>query len=87
MSEEILTTDELEDRTWAILAAAAENRSGDVDELLVTLTWDDLVTVVHATARTCARVMVGPGSLDQLAEQVRGHLMERRAEREGLGDG
>ncbi|MER6484108.1 hypothetical protein ABT264_11270 [Streptomyces virginiae] len=82
MSEDHLTADELQDRAWAVLAAAAEDRPGDVDELLVTLPWDDLVTVVHTTARACVTILAGPDGHARLADAVRGLLLERRAERE-----
>lgn len=84
-SEDILTPSELEDRAWAVLAAAAEDRPGDVDELLVTLRWDDLVTVVHATARACVTILAGPDGHARLADAVRALLLDRRVEREGRG--
>ncbi|MGW2584528.1 hypothetical protein ACWCYZ_24915 [Streptomyces virginiae] len=87
MSDDVLTPAELQDRAWAVLAAAAEDRPDDVNELLVTLPWDDLVTVVHATARACVTILAGPEGHARLADEVRALLLERRAERERGSDG
>ncbi|MGW1034314.1 hypothetical protein ACWD4Z_19255 [Streptomyces antibioticus] len=89
MSDEILTPDELHDRTLAILAAAAEGRADDVDELLVTLPWHDLVTVVFGIAQLGARIFAPsvPAMFEQTqtqaADRLRALLLERQAERPG----
>lgn len=87
MNEDELTPAELEDRAWAITVAAAEDRAEDVDELLVTLTWDDIVSVVYAVARTSATILAGPRGRAELADAIRRQLLERQAERDGHGDG
>ncbi|GHC26998.1 MULTISPECIES: hypothetical protein [Streptomyces rochei group] len=92
MTEELLTPDELTDRCWAVTAAAAEGRHEDVDELLVTLPWDDLVTVVFTVAQLGVGLLSGGADpRDQeararVADRLRGFLLERLAEREGPAD-
>ncbi|WP_435272201.1 hypothetical protein [Streptomyces parvulus] len=92
MTEERLTPDELGDRCWAVLAAAAENRDDDVDELLVTLPWDDLVSVVFTVAQLGVGLLSGGADpRDQeararVAETVRRELVQRLAERERPAD-
>lgn len=87
MTEEHLTDDELSDRVWAILAAAAEGRDQDVSELLVTLPWDDVVTVVLGIAGLSFGFMAGgvfpPSEAERarLAEHFRALLLENVAER------
>lgn len=94
MIEERLSPDELGDRVWAVLAAAAEDRDDDVDELLVTLPWPDLVTVVVGVAGLSVGFMAGgvfpPPDAERarLAEYFRALVLERLARREpGHGDG
>ncbi|WP_405698202.1 hypothetical protein OHA99_26730 [Streptomyces coelicoflavus] len=93
MTEERLSPDELTDRCWAVLAAAAEDRHDDVDELLVTLPWPDLVTVVCGIGAFTAGAMAGRAGLDEatartdVADVVRRELLERLARREGRTDG
>jgi hypothetical protein len=93
VTEEQLTDEELQDRAWAVLAAAAEKRADDIDELLVTLPWDDMVTVVSLTATLCVGYMAGngvfpppEGELERTAEQLRALLLKRRAARESSHD-
>lgn len=87
MTEEQLTPDELSDRVWAIVAAAAENRPDDVDELLVTLPWPDLVTVVFGMAQLgVAMLSQGADPYDEdararVADRVRALIVERVAGR------
>jgi hypothetical protein len=93
VNEEYLSPDEMEDRVWAVLAATAEDRDQDVDELLVTLPWDDLVTVVCGLGSVAAGAMARRTGLDaatargRVAEVARTLLMERRAARERPADG
>ncbi|NEA78033.1 hypothetical protein G3I30_02640 [Actinospica acidiphila] len=93
MSEEHLTPDELTDRCWAVLAAATEQRHDDVDELLVVLPWDDVVTVVCGIASFTVGAVIGQADMDErtgrerLAEVVRRELLERLASRERPADG
>ncbi|MGA5339024.1 hypothetical protein ACPCK3_07395 [Streptomyces griseoincarnatus] len=93
MTEEHLTPDELGDRCWAVLAAAAEDRHDDVSELLEPLPWADLVTVVCGIGAFTVGAMAGRAGLDEptarsrVAEVVRRELLERLAEREGPADG
>ncbi|MEU3033506.1 hypothetical protein [Streptomyces griseoaurantiacus] len=92
MTEEHLSTDELQDRCWAVLAAAAEGRDQDVDELLVTLPWADLVTVVCGIGSLAVGALARSFGLDEdtargrVAEVARGLLAERLAAREGPAD-
>ncbi|MFD0138022.1 hypothetical protein ACFVIL_29280 [Streptomyces sp. NPDC127159] len=92
MTEEWLDQDELTARCWAVLAAVAEGRHEDVDELLVTLPWDDLVTVVCGIGSVAVGALAGPTGLDKatarerVADAARRLLMERIAKREGPPD-
>ncbi|MGW3392791.1 hypothetical protein [Streptomyces hydrogenans] len=93
MSDEILSSGELADRCWAIVTAAAENRPDDVGELLVSLPWPDLVTVVFGVAQLGV-VLLTPGvdprdedARARVAEGVRALLLERAAGREPGRDG
>ncbi|MGW1039640.1 hypothetical protein [Streptomyces sp. NPDC002547] len=92
MTEEYLTADEMEDRVWAILAAATENRPEDIDELLVTLPWPDLVEIVFFVAQLGVALLTrGADPRDQdarakVATQLRALLVERLAARERPGD-
>ncbi|WP_108986961.1 hypothetical protein [Streptomyces coelicoflavus] len=93
MTEELLSPDELTDRCWAVLAAAAEDRHDDVSELLETLPWPDLVTVVCGIGAFTVGAMAGRAGLDEataradVAAVVRRELLERLARREGPTDG
>lgn len=88
MTEEQLTPDELGDRVWAIIAAAAENRTADVDELLVTLPWADLVTAVSGLAQLGVAVLAqgaDPYDTDaraRVADTLRALIVERVAGRD-----
>ncbi|WP_411076656.1 hypothetical protein [Streptomyces sp. cmx-10-25] len=87
MTEEHLTPDELTDRCWAVVTAAAENRPDDIDELLVTLPWDDLVSVVFSVAQLGVGMLTrGADPRDEdararVADRLRVLLLERAAGR------
>lgn len=87
MTEEDLDVPELEDRVWAILAAAGDNRPDDVSELLETLPWSDLVTVVFGVAELNVRLMSGGDeqARGRLVERMRAHLLERAGQRGQTG--
>ncbi|MGW0630148.1 hypothetical protein [Streptomyces sp. NPDC002758] len=86
-TEEDLNPDQMEDRVWAILAAAAENRTDDISELLVTLPWPDMVEVVFYVAQLGVALLTGgAGPRDQeararVAARLRALLLERQAGR------
>ncbi|MFG2311172.1 hypothetical protein ACGFS9_21255 [Streptomyces sp. NPDC048566] len=88
MTEEHLTTDQLGDRVWAILAATAEGRDADVDELLVALPWPDLITVVCGLGALATGAVAGHAGIDhttargRVADAARGLLADRIAQRE-----
>jgi predicted outer membrane lipoprotein len=76
---ETLTEGELMARAFAVLAAVAEERTDDVDQLLVTLRWPDLTTVVYALGNLAVDVIAElrgldcevPGDRAAVAEQAR----------------
>ena len=89
VTEENLTADELQDRAWAVLAAVAEERGADVDELLVTLPWRDLVAVVYGIANVTVGFMAGSHDFPLTAAErtrvvvmLRGMLLNRAAGRD-----
>jgi hypothetical protein len=89
VTEEQLTEGELTDRVWAIVAAAAENRPDDMEELLVTLPWPDAMTVVFCVAQLAvAMLSQGADPYDtearaRVADQLRALIVERMAGRDG----
>ncbi|MCX4557956.1 hypothetical protein OHA02_17310 [Streptomyces phaeochromogenes] len=93
MTEERLSNDELYDRCWAVFALAVEGRDDDVDELLVTLPWEDVITVVCGLGSMAAGAMGRGTGLDEVAARARvagmarAMLMERLAARERPADG
>lgn len=85
MTDEALTDRELEARAWAILAAVADDRGADVDALLGTLLWSDLVAVVYAIAHVCVEFIAGTDDLtdadrERVGAQVRRILLRLTAE-------
>lgn len=79
MTEESLTESEMVARALAIVATVADERGDDLDELLVTLPWPDLLTVVYAVANTTVETLALLHGLDagtpegrqKVAEQAR----------------
>lgn len=87
MTEEDLSAGELRERALAVIAAAAEDRDDDISELLATLPWDDLISVVYGVASLCAAHMAGsrfppdPAAMALVADHLRGRIARCAAER------
>jgi hypothetical protein len=86
---ETLTEGELIARAWAVVAAVAEERTGDVDELLRTLRWPDLATVVYALGNLAVDLIAELRGLDCEAPEDRALVAEqaRRLVMRGMTDG
>jgi hypothetical protein len=74
---EPLTESELIARAFAVLAAVAEERTGDVEHLLVTLRWPDLTTVVYALGNLAVDVIADLRGLDCEAPEDRAAVAEQ----------
>lgn len=74
---ETLTEGELIARAWAVVAAVAEERTSDVDELLRSLRWPDLTTVVYGLGNLAVDLIADRRGLDCEAPEDRAVVAEQ----------
>ena len=77
MSGEQLTEADLETRAWAVVAAVAEDRTGDVDQLLATLDRPDVEAVVYGIANAFVEVLADRYGLDGENPEDRAQVADR----------
>ena len=71
VTEEDLDVPGLTARAMVVIATVAEGRTDDLDELLVTLRWDDLVTVMNAVADVTVQALALVYGIDHRSPEGR----------------
>ncbi|MGA5599865.1 hypothetical protein ACPCUF_02305 [Streptomyces griseoincarnatus] len=77
VTEEHLTESEMVARAAAILATVAEERGDDLDELLVTLPWPDMMTVMYAVGNVAVEALALLHGLDNETPEGRQAVAEQ----------